>query len=190
MRDYLYIWHDLEQRALVASGIEFKDILPSLSPQGGVLLLEHESETATLDAGSSFGFVEAAGLSALAAEDIYAWGNFVWADCTAQEAPWLSDDEIAELLFFVHKARPLREIALPKLGNKFLAYAHDDGWYLRLYYSDWNHIEALLGRFVPSLVAQQLSELGSGAHGLWIRNGRVTQEEKTDDIDRVINRQL
>jgi hypothetical protein len=190
MRDYLYLWHDFEQHALVASGIEFKDLLPSLSPQSGLLLLEHQSETAVHDSASTFSFVDVAGLPALAAEDIYAWGNFVWADYALQEAPCVSDDDVAELLFFARKARPLRNIALPTLRNKFLAYAHDDGWYLRLYYADWQTLEEFLVRLVPTFSAGHLSQLKHGDHGSWIRNGQVSQEEKTDDVDRVLNRRL
>lgn len=190
MRDYLYVWHDLEQHALVASGIEFKDLLPSLPPQSGVLLFEHQSETAVHDSASTFSFVDVASLPALAAENIYAWGNFVWADYAPQEAPCVSDEDVAELLFFARKARPLRNIGLPTLRNKFLAYAHDDGWYLRLYYSDWQALEGLLVRSVPTLSAHHLSQLKQGDHGFWIRDGQVRQEEKTDDVDRVLNRWL
>jgi hypothetical protein len=190
MRDYLYVWHDLEQHALVASGIEFNDLLPSLSSQGGVLLLEHESETAAHDSASSFSFVNVERLPEFATEDIYSWGNFVWVDYAHRQSLSVSDEEVAELLFFAHKARPLRRISLPSLENKFLAYAHDDGWYLRLYYSDWQNVEALLVRSVPTLGAQHLSELKQGVHGFWIRGGQVKEEEKTDDVDRVLNRWL
>jgi hypothetical protein len=190
MRDYLYVWHDLEQHAVVASGIEFNDFQPSLSSQGGVLLLKHESEIAAHDSASCLSFVDSESLSGLAMENIYSWGNFVWADYGHQQSLSVSDEDVSELLFFAHKARPLRRIALPTIGNKFLAYAHDDGWYLRLYYSDWQHVEALLVRSLPTLGAQHLFQLKLGVHGFWIRGGQVEQEEKTDDVDRVLNRRL
>jgi hypothetical protein len=88
MRDYLYVWHDPEQRFLVASGIEFKDFLPCLKSQGGIVLLDHQSETATHDQNTSFDFVQASDLSELAAEDIYSWGNFVWADYASPTFPF------------------------------------------------------------------------------------------------------
>jgi hypothetical protein len=66
----------------------------------------------------------------LAAENIYSWGNFVWADYAGAKFPSINNEEVAELLFFSHKAKPLHRIALPNLSNRFLSYVHDDGWYL------------------------------------------------------------
>lgn len=190
MRDYLYVWHDPEQQFLVASGIEFKDFLPSLTPQGGVVLIDHQSDAAAYDTNSSFNFVQASNLALLAAEDIYSWGNFVWADYASSELPPIPDDEVSELLFFAHKAKPLHKIALPSLGNNFLSYVHDDGWYLRLYYTNWDHAQRLIAGAASNLGALDVSELKQGTHGFWIRGGKVVTEEKTDDVDRVLNRRL
>ena len=112
MRDYLYIWHKPEQQFVVASGIEFKDFLPLLREHEGVVLIEQKSETAGYDANSSLNFVQASNLSELAAEDIYSWGNFVWADYAGSVFPSISDEEVAELLFFAHKAKPLHRIVI------------------------------------------------------------------------------
>lgn len=38
MRHYLYIWHDPAERMLVASGIEFKDVIPALLDADGIVL--------------------------------------------------------------------------------------------------------------------------------------------------------
>jgi hypothetical protein len=189
MRDYLYIWHDPERRFLVASGIEFKDFLPSLKSQGGIVLLDHQSDMAAYDPNTSFDFVQASELSELIAEDIYSWGNFTWTDYATPTPPSISDQEVAELLFFTHKIRPLREVSIPSLGNHFLGYQHDDGWYLRLYYTCWNHIEKLLATIIPSALGRlDTSELELGDHGFWLQAGETHHEEKTHDINKLLNR--
>jgi len=191
MRDYLYIWHDPDQQFLVASGIEFKDFQPSLNQQGGVLLVEHQSETAAFDVASGFSVAASARLLELVNEDIYSWGNFVWADYGTTNFSPITDVEVAELLFFARKARPLHGISLPNLHNDFLGYAHDDGWYLKLYYSSWEKIEQLLSTATPSAIGMlDLAELKQGRHGFWIRGGEMHNEEKTHDIDSVLNKRL
>ena len=42
MRKYLYIWNNPEEQFLVASGIEFKDLFPTLESSGGLVLLNLE----------------------------------------------------------------------------------------------------------------------------------------------------
>lgn len=191
MRDYLYVWHDPEQRFLVASGIEFTDFLPCLKSQGGIVLVDHQSETSTHDPNTSLDFVQASDLSELAAEDIYSWGNFVWADYATPTFPSISDEEIAELLFLAHKAKPLRDVSIPSLGNQFLGYEHDDGWYLQLYYAHWNHIERLLATAIPATVGKlDVLELARGSHGFWLQAGETHREEKTHDVDKILNRRL
>jgi hypothetical protein len=191
MRDYLYVWHDPEQRFLVASGIEFKDFLPCLKSQGGIVLIDHQSEIGAYDPNSSFDFVQASDLSELAAEDIYSWGNFVWADYATPTFPSIGDEEIAELLFLAHKAKPLREVLIPSLGNQFLGYEHDDGWYLQLYYTHWNDVERLLAGVVPAMLGNlDVLELKLGTHGFWLRGGETHLEVKSHDVDSVLNRRL
>ena len=57
MRDYLHIWHDVARRSIVASGIEFKDFLPFLTTQGGIVLIDHRSEVAVRDTASGLDYV-------------------------------------------------------------------------------------------------------------------------------------
>jgi hypothetical protein len=189
MRDYLYVWNEPKEQFLVASGLEFKDFLPVLSAHGGVALIDHSSEVAATDRVSGFDFVPASGIANLAAEDIYSWGNFVWADYTTLIFPEIRDEEIAELLFFAHKARPLRRPAIHGLENRFLAYAHDDGWYLKLYYSDWKFVQQLLVAAIPTSVGTlDVSELERGSSAFWLQDGKVFEEESTHDVDAVLNR--
>lgn len=191
MRDYLYIWHDSEHQFVVTSGLEFKDFQQGLSATGGVVLIDHQSDTATYDHVSGFHFTPSSALSELIAEDIYSWGNFAWADYATVSLPSLPKEEIAELLYFGHKAEPLCGNALTHLRNNFLGYAHDDGWYLKLYYKDWDKIEQLLTAAIPTPLGRlNTSELQKGTNAFWLRNGEIYEEEMTHDVDSVLNRRL
>jgi hypothetical protein len=191
MRDYLYIWHDAEQQCVVMSGMEFRDVLPCLVDQGGVLLLKHQAEEAEYDTLTAFNFVPAQGLARLAKENIYSWGDFVWADYSSRGLSSTTDDEVAELVFFSHKGRPLHSAAINGLGNKFLASAHDDGWYLRLHYAQWRHTAELVESAVPAtLGAIDIETLRRGEGAFWLRAGQVHREERTYAIDSVLNRRL
>ena len=70
-----------------------------------------------------------------------------------------------------------------------MAYIHDDGWYLELYYTNWLTVETLLNEAIsPTIGKLNTSELKHGNHGYWLQNGEITMEEKTRDIDLILNR--
>ncbi|MDQ0878930.1 hypothetical protein QFZ77_007589 [Paenibacillus sp. V4I3] len=56
----------------------------------------------------------------------------------------LSNIQIAELLFFSHLARPLHNV--PK--ERFAYFAHDDGWFNKLYVTDLHDYEMLLSKVI------------------------------------------
>ncbi len=191
MRNYLYIWHEPEKQLIVASGIEFKDFQPIFCRRGGIVLIEHKSKLAEHDLESGFDFVTNAGLSALMNENIYSWGNFVWIDYKVPTFPKLTDIEVSEILFFAHKAKPFKSVNIHSLDNQFMAYVHDDGWYLQLYYTSWLEIETLINTIIPSHIGKlNTAELKKGNHGYWLQNGHVITEEKTYAIDLILNRRL
>lgn len=191
MRDYLYIWHDKEQKALVTSGLEFKDCIRALTSQEGIFLIKHESDVSGYDSKSGFDICPKSKLYELSSEDIYSWGDFVWADFGGSATPMLSESGIAELLYFAHKHRPLNQSRISGIDNKFLCSIHDDGWSLKLFYNDWNHVEELLRISIPvGLGALDIPELRKGESGFWLSAGNVKLEIKTHDIDAVLNRRL
>lgn len=189
MRNYLYIWHDAHEQFIVASGIEFKDFVPTLRGVGGVLLIDGKSDTANYDVRSGFPIVMQSGLPLLAREDIYSWGNYVWVDFSEASCPNIADSEIAELLFFGHRGRPLRAHDFPSLRNRFMASIHDDGWYLKLYYSRWEDMQEFLEGSIPlELGSLDIHELRQGVSAYWLKNGVVQSEDRTHDVDSVLNR--
>jgi hypothetical protein len=191
MRDYIYIWNDPTKQCIVASGIEFRDISERVGLDGGVILLCHYAgwtpSYANHDEQSRFDYVPCSNITKLAEENVGMWGDFIWADYVGSVMPAIPGQEIAELMYFAHIGEPLGRIALPTLGNRLLCYIHDDGWYLRLFYSSWSDIEALIGPLCPQVNPKDLQS-GSTAH--WISGTSVEPEEKTLHIDTILNRRF
>ena len=191
MRDYLYIWHDPAQRMLIASGMQLRDFLPALEAGGGVLLLKGDATAARLDARSGLPHVPRPHLAALAGEDAGAWGSHAWADYPHAALPALDGTAVAEARYFARHGQPLREPRIAAVGNRFLAWAHDDGWYLKLFYSAWDDAAQLLASAIPAALGTlDLLALRLGDGGYWLRQGAVQAELKTHDIDSVLNRRL
>jgi hypothetical protein len=88
--------------------------------------------------------------------------------------------------------QPFGQIRIPGLGNRFLFYAHDDGWYLKLYYVHWSDIESLIQAIVEghhvSMDHTALSkEVRVGQSGFWFTRSNIVRLEKTHDIDALLN---
>jgi hypothetical protein len=192
MRPYLYLSNSAAERRLTASGIELSDMLPALARTGGLFLLRHRFDWVNEDPVTGFDYVAARDLPQLAAADIHTWGDFFWADYAVVPQgtpPRLPDDSIAELLYFAHAGRPLRETAVPGVGNRFLAWAHDDGWRLDLRYIDWGDVEEVLTPLLPGAARERvLASLGAGDGAHWIQDGKASPEDPSDDIDEILRR--
>jgi hypothetical protein len=188
VRDYLYVWHDPKEQFVVASGLCVRDFVPLLDDKKCLILLDHKSVVASYDSSSRFSYVTKEDLSEFLNEDIYSWGDFAWADCVHGNIPHIPDKEIAELLFFAHHAKPLGNISLSSIRNGFLAYAHDDGWYLKVYYQEWKNISGLMLGNIPEAVGiLDIDDLRKGRTAFWLKGGAVKAAEKTHDIDHILN---
>ncbi|PHV40624.1 hypothetical protein [Janthinobacterium sp. BJB304] len=183
MRHYLYIWHDPAERMLVASGIEFNDVIPALLDADGIVLRKGSAGTPRKPAG--YQTLARQQLPALAHEDIHAWGSHAWADWQgAPPAP--GDADVAAMLD--HRGALTPPAAL---RSRFLAFAHDDGWYLKLLYAAWDDVAQLLaGAIAPTLGELDMDALQQGSDGYWLQDGAVQAELKTYNIDSVLNRRL
>lgn len=194
MRDYLYAWHQPNSRRLVLSGVEFRDVAPELTAGGGVVLLRHRFDVASFDPTSRFEYAAGEDLSLLVREDVYSYGDFCWADIGADASlAQLSDQAIAELTFFAQLARPLVSPEIPGLGNRFLWWTHDDGWYARVFYREWRDVAGLLARLLKNLLADDLASetlkrVSRGETAWWCRRDAVAECEATEDIDALRRR--
>ncbi|MGX9782608.1 hypothetical protein [Janthinobacterium lividum] len=183
MRHYLYIWHDPAERMLVASGIEFKDFIPALGKAGGIVLRKGSAGTARKPA--SYQTLARQQLPALVQEDIAACGSHAWADWQGMP-PASQDAGVAAMLDHRGALAPL-----PALRSRFLAFAHDDGWYLKLSYAAWDEVAAVLASAIPpALGTLDIDALQRGGDAYWLQDGVVQVELKTHDIDSVLNRRL
>jgi hypothetical protein len=194
MRDYLYLWNDPAQHFIVASGITFEDLMPSLVPDRGLLLLAHgEPNAARFDSSSRFAFVPPDAISLMSREDIYSWGDFCWVDFAGRDLPEISKQDTVELLYFCHMAEPLgKKAEVAALRNRFMSWAHDDGWYLKLYYNDWAQIVRLMSPLldrlcVPTDTKQLCDDIRAASSAWWISNGKTITCRKTHDIDSILN---
>lgn len=187
---YLYVWHDVQTGSVVASGLRFADFEPVLKGKGGVLLLRHHFERARKDEASGLEYADADVVPLLARADTYSWGDFYWADYSTQHFPKLTSEEVSELLYFSTSALPKRSPCVESLANTLLVAAHDDGWYLRAFYSNWDDIAQVLQMKESGLTGKHLEALKQGTDGFWVQNAEVRIEERTFDVDVVINRNL
>jgi hypothetical protein len=192
--DYRYIWHDPKRRLVIASGITFRDFAATLRSNQGVVLLRHESEKSIRDMHSGLEYVPYMYIADVMAEDIYSWGDCAWADYEIQQPsapdafPVLAPEELAELFYFAHTAKPLQRVALPTLQNRFLCHGHDDGWRLHVYYSVWSDVADVLSSIVPKeLGTINLNELLKARCAYWLQGGIVQKEMMTEDIDSILN---
>jgi len=186
LRHYLYIWHDPAERMLVASGIEFKDFIPVLGKAGGIVLRKGGAGTARKPA--AWQALAQQQLPALAHEDLHACGSHAWADYQ-DTAPASREAAVAAAL--AHRAAVSQRTGLAALQNRYLAFAHDDGWYLKLCYAAWDDVAAFLASAIPpALGTLDMNALQQGGDGYWLQNGTVDVELKTHDIDSVLNRRL
>ncbi|WP_101481269.1 hypothetical protein [Janthinobacterium sp. 61] len=187
MRHYLYIWHEPAERMLVASGIEFKDFIPALGKADGIVLRTGSAGTARKP--GRYQTLARQQLPAMAHEDLYACGSHAWADwhrdCQGKPPASLEAD-VAAMLDHRGALTPL-----PSLRSRFLAFAHDDGWYLKLFYAAWDDVAAMLtGVIPPALGTLDMDALQRGGDGYWLQDGKVDLELPSHDIDSVLNRRL
>ncbi|MDF7802118.1 hypothetical protein P4C99_21785 [Pontiellaceae bacterium B1224] len=191
MRDYLYIFNNPKDKFILASGIEFKVIAEHISDRG-LFLLKHEYPNAGFDFQSRFEYLSSVDIAELSEENIYGWGDFCWVDFIGNPPFQLDKNTISELLYFAHASEPLQSFIFDQLQNKFLCYIHDDGWYLKLYYNNWDHVDEILKGVVPRLGGDSnlIRDIEIGDEAYWISNGVSEICDKTTDIDSILNKKL
>lgn len=188
--NYLYIWNNPREKYFIASGLTFRDFASVFPKNGGVVLLNHQSNAGTYDSVSCFSYIKNADLTALLRENIYSWGDFYWADYRGSSFPHLAPEEIAELLYASHTAKLLRNSRIESLDNKFLVLSHDDGWYLRAFYSQWSNVKKVLAHKLQELSLKDQARLRNGDCAFWICKKGITSEPKTFDVDLIVNKKF
>ncbi len=185
MRDYLYIWNDPKNNFILASGIEFKDLAKAV-PHKSLWLLAHEFDQGDISWPSRFMHVSKPVERKLVKDDIYRYGDFSWMDSAYEQKVNISDLEIAKLAYFKQCSQPYGVIECPSIGNQFLVFAHDDGWFLKMYYTSFEKMNSVLTKMKISDTIIKMIENGQKA----VYSDRVGIEnvERTLDVDLVMSK--
>lgn len=146
-RDLIYVsGNEFDHKCFYSYGIEFREFMSCVEQRPeNLILLKHNFDNAILNLHSRFEYVTAQEINELIDDDVYGYGDFCWVDIDTVEAlDTMSKQQIAELLYFGHLAKPLHEI--PKV--RFAYYAHDDGWFNKLYVTELADYEHILSKIL------------------------------------------
>ncbi|MCD9024161.1 hypothetical protein [Cohnella silvisoli] len=146
IRDLIYVSSEYQTNCFYSYGVEFHEFMDCVDNRPeNLLLLKHNFDSAQLNQYSRFDYVTKQEINELIEDNVYCYGDFCWVDFSKEEdLDALSNNHIAELLFFGHLAKPLHNI--PK--ERFAYFAHDDGWFNKLYVTELNDYEILLARII------------------------------------------
>lgn len=138
LRDVIYINRNKEENLITYHGIEFNEFLPALPrPLKDILLIKHQFSGGEYSLPTRFDFVNNLDFHELLEDNVYSYGDFCWLDFEdINSLDLLNKQEVAELLYFGHLAVPVEKIFFDKLNNRFAYWAHDDGWYNKIYCRD------------------------------------------------------
>ena len=145
IRDLIYVsGNEINDSCFYSYGIEFYEFMFCVERRPeNLILLKHKFDGALWNQHSRFEYVTPREINDLIEDDVYGYGDFCWVDVNAiEDLDQMSKLQIAELLYFGHLAKPLHEI--PKV--RFAYYAHDDGWFNKLYVTKLEDYESILSK--------------------------------------------
>jgi len=147
VRNFIYVnGMDYNNNCFYSSGIEFNEFMSCINNRPeNLILLKHSFFNAHRNADSRFDFVTSQEINELINDNVYSYGDFCWVDFnTLEDLDRMSDLQIAEFLFFGHMAKPLYSIP----NSRFAYYAHDDGWFNKLYVTQIEDYQVMLSRVI------------------------------------------
>ncbi|MBP2001388.1 hypothetical protein J2Z69_002431 [Paenibacillus shirakamiensis] len=145
IRELIYVnKHEIDDACFYSHGIEFYEFMSCVeSRPDNLILLQHQFDNADWHHRSRFDYVTKEEINELIEDNVYRYGDFCWVDVkTEEELDQLDDQQIAELLFFGHLAKPLHKIPMAR----FAYYAHDDGWFNKLYVASVEEYKVILSK--------------------------------------------
>ncbi|AIQ15013.1 hypothetical protein [Paenibacillus durus] len=150
IRDLIYVSrNDPDNKCFCSYGIEFHEFMSCVDHRpDNLILLKHNFVNTQWNRHSRFDYVTSQEINELINDHVYRYGDFCWVDFNEEELDKLTALQIAELLYFGHLGRSLSDI--PKI--KYAYYAHDDGWYNRLYVTEKEDYKILLARVIVSKI--------------------------------------
>ena len=154
IRDIIYIHLNEREQYVVTNGIEFAEFADSLYESlNNLLLLKHRFDEGDFNRHTLHEYVSPERLIKLMKDDVYGYGDFCWIDFEEEDAlNELSDQGIAELLYLGHMKDHLKPPFYNQLSNKYVYLAHDDGFFNKTYYRNFNYFYKMLGTVIPRKV--------------------------------------
>lgn len=132
---FSYIKIDPVDRFIRTSGITFEEFYNGIGDKPeNLLLIQGFPRDACFCRGLSLEYIPQETTPEFSRSNLYNYGNFCWLDFhSAEQLDQVSNEELAEFLYFAHRVQPLREVHFKSLGNKYAYYAHDDDWSVKVY---------------------------------------------------------
>lgn len=160
IRDLVYIHLNEKEQYVITHGIDFFEFARAqLERMNSLLLLKHRFHDGEFNMHTMFEYVPKENLKKLIEEDVYSYGDFCWIDF--EEAETLNElpgQMIAELLFLSHVKEHLRKPFYNYLNNRYVYLAHEDGWFNKTYYRDFQDFYQMLGETIAVKLSQLKAE--------------------------------
>jgi hypothetical protein len=144
--DSIYIKTDGACNLVHTSGVVFRDFFRGvgLGDRGFLILAGFPSEC-HFSMDLLLEYVSKDQTEALAAENVYNYGDFCWVDFEKEEQlSSVTKEELAEMLYMSHMKKPLHSFKIGSLNNRFAYLCHDDGWWNNVYMEDISEYKSVL----------------------------------------------
>lgn len=147
MKNYsIYVRIDEEQNLVHTSGVIFKEFVKGLNiANKDYLILAGFPNNCSFNMNLLLEYVPKEMAEAFINENVYHYGDFCWVDYTdKQQLEYLTNEELAELLYMSHKKEPLHCFKIKSLNNKYAYLCHDDGWWNNVYMENVSEYKGVL----------------------------------------------
>ncbi|WP_064091637.1 hypothetical protein [Rossellomorea aquimaris] len=160
VKDLIYVHKNKDRQYVVSYGISFNEFAEhSPDPLKNLLLIKHQYEHGAFNIHTHLEYVEQEEMKNIMNDGVQNYGDFCWIDFEEEVGVnELNGQEIAELLYMGHVKEPLTPPFYSKLNNRYAYLSHDDGWFNKIYYRDFEDFYYMLG----STVSSKIGSLKSG----------------------------
>lgn len=154
MRDDFYINANRERKEIINYGLEFKDFYQYTPKKiSNMLLLKSSFSGGCFNFSTRLTTVNEMEMEDLLTEDIYGYGDFCWIDFeNAKSVDNMDPQSLAELLYLGHMSVPLKEPFFEDIRNRYAYFAHDDGWFCRVFCKRYEDFSDIIGSAITSKV--------------------------------------
>jgi hypothetical protein len=166
VKDIIYVHKNPDRHYVVTYGIHFNEFaMNARKPLKNLLLIKHQYEHGAFNIHTHMEYVEQDEMKKIIDDGVQSYGDFCWIDFEEEVGvDELNGQEIAELLYMGHIKQPLNPPFYSKLNNRYAYLSHDDGWFNKVYYRDFEDFYHMLGATLSSKLSTVKS--GKGLFGM------------------------